>query len=242
MLGLEPWVLTAIAVGVLVGAAVQGVAGLGLNLMTAPVVTVVAPDLMPVVPLYLAVVYPAAALSREWRDADFAGMAWALGGRVPGTAVGVLVVAWASDRLLGVSIGLMVLLAVLLTWRSIRVPITAGSLGVAGFVAGVTGTATSIGGPPVAILYQHRDSAQIRATLAVFFVVGALLSLAGLGIGGQLGAHDLYVALLLTPMLVAGHLLAGVVRSRVDAAHTRAWVLIVCGASGAALLVRSLVG
>ncbi|CAN5791916.1 sulfite exporter TauE/SafE family protein [soil metagenome] len=240
--GLDPWVLVAIAAGVLTGAIVQGVVGLGLNLLTAPVVTLVAPELVPVVPLWLALVYPLGALRREWQDADFAGMRWALGGRVPGTAVGVLVVAWASDRVLGVSVGLMVLLAVLLTWRAVRVPVTAGSLTSAGFVAGVTGTATSIGGPPLAIVYQHHEAAEIRATMAVFFAAGALLSLLGLGAGGQLGLPDLYVALLLTPVLVAGHLLSVLLRPRLDPGHTRAAVLTICALSGAVLLVRSLAG
>ncbi len=240
--GLDLWVLGVIAVGVLVGATVQGIVGLGLNLMTAPVVTLVAPELVPVVPLWLALVYPLGALRREWAAADFAGMRWALGGRVPGTVVGVLVVAWASDRVLGVAVGLMVLLAVLLTWRAVRVPVTAGSLTSAGFVAGVTGTATSIGGPPVAIVYQHHGAAEIRATMAVFFSVGAFLSLLGLGVGGQLDVRDLYVALLFTPVLVGGHLLALVLRSRLEPGHTRAAVLAVCALSGAILLVRSLAG
>lgn len=240
--GLDLWVLAAIAVGVLVGATVQGVVGLGLNLMAAPVVTLVAPELVPVVPLWLALIYPLGALRREWREADFAGMRWALGGRVPGTAVGVLVVAWASDQVLGVSVGIMVLVAVGLTWRAVRVPVTAGSLTTAGFVAGITGTATSIGGPPVAIVYQHHEAAEIRATMAVFFAVGALLSLIGLGAGGQLDLSDLYLALLLSPVLVLGHLLSVMLRPRLDPGHTRAAVLSICGLSGAVLLVRNLTG
>ena len=131
-LGLEPWVVATIVVGVLVGATVQGIVGIGLNLVTAPVVALVSPQLMPAVPLWLASVYPLGALLREWRDADWRGLSWAVGGRVPGTAVGVLVVAWASDRVLGVVVGVMVLVAVLLTWRAVRVPVNAGTLGTAG--------------------------------------------------------------------------------------------------------------
>lgn len=242
ILGLEPWALAAIAAGVLLGAIVQGVVGLGLNLVAAPVVTLVSPGLVPAVPLCLAVVLPLATLAREWREADWSGLRWALGGRVPGTVGGVAVVAWASDRLLGVGVGVMVLVAVLLTWRAVRVPVTAGWLSAAGFLAGVTGTATSIGGPPVAIVYQHHDGPQIRATLGVFFCVGGLLSLAGLAAGGQLGTHDLYVALLLTPVLGLGHAVAGPLRRHLDAGHSRAAVLVICATSGGVLLVRSLTG
>ena len=36
----------------------------------------------------------------------------------------------------------------------------------------ITGTATSIGGPPMAILYQHQPPKTIRTTLAVYFLAG----------------------------------------------------------------------
>jgi uncharacterized membrane protein YfcA len=242
ILGLSGWQLAVIALAVLVGAIVQGIVGLGLNLVAAPIVTLMSPQLMPVVPLFLASVYPLGALLREWREVDWPGMSWALGGRVPGTAVGVLVVAWASDRLLGVVVGVMVLLAVFVTWTAVRVPMNRGTLGGAGFLAGITGTATSIGGPPLAIVYQHAPGPQIRASLAVFFCIGALLSLAGLGVGGQLRVHDLAVACLLSPALLIGHLVAGPLRRHLDEGPTRLAVLLVCGASGALLLGRSLLG
>ena len=241
-LGLEPWVVATIVVGVLVGATVQGIVGIGLNLVTAPVVALVSPQLMPAVPLWLASVYPLGALLREWRDADWRGLSWAVGGRVPGTAVGVLVVAWASDRVLGVVVGVMVLVAVLLTWRAVRVPVNAGTLGTAGFIGGVTGTATSIGGPPLAIVYQHAPGPQIRASMAAFFCIGGVLSLVGLGVGGQMDSQDLWVAVALSPALLVGHAVAGPLRRHLDAGHTRVAVLAICSVSAIALLVRSAAG
>ena len=241
-LGLEPWVVATIVAGVVVGATVQGIVGIGLNLVSAPLVALVSPQLMPVVPLWWALVYPLGVLLREWREADWRGLSWAVGGRVPGTAVGVLVVAWASDQVLGIAVGLMVLLAVALTWRAVRVPVNAGTLGTAGFIGGVTGTATSIGGPPLAIVYQHRPGPEIRASMAAFFTLGGGISLLGLGLGGQLTWHDLWVAVLLSPALVAGHLLAGPLRRHLDAGYTRVAVLVLCSASALTLLVRSAAG
>ncbi len=242
ILGLDPWVLAAISLGVFVGATVQGIVGIGLNLVAAPVVALVSPELMPAVPLWWATFFPLAALLREWRDADWGGLSWAVGGRVPGTAVGVLVVSWASDQLLGVVVGLMVLLAVALTWRAVRVPVNVGTLGTAGFLGGVTGTATSIGGPPLAIVYQHRSGPEVRASMAVFFVCGGALSLVGLGLGGQTSWHDLAAASLLAPVLLLGHLASGPLRRHLDAGRTRAAVLVVCSLSAAVLLVRSTLG
>lgn len=242
LLGLEPWVVAVVAGGVLVGATLQGVVGIGLSLTSTPVIALVAPQLVPTVPLLWAAAYPLATLAREWRAADWRGLRWAVGARVPGTVIGVLVVAWASDQVLGIVVGVMVLLAVLLTWRAVRLPVNRRSLSTAGFVGGITGTATSIGGPPLALVYQHRPGPEVRASMAAFFCLGGLVSLAGLGIGGEISQRHLLVALLVAPALLVGHLLAGPARRHLDAGHTRAAVLVICAASALTLLVRSAVG
>ena len=66
-------------------------------------------------------------------------------------------------------------------------------------MAGVTATTTSIGGPPVALLYQHRSATQIRSTLGVFFAVGALISLIGIGLGGGLDTRAIGLGIALSP-------------------------------------------
>jgi uncharacterized membrane protein YfcA len=104
------------------------------------------------------------------------------------------------------------------------------------------GTATSIGGPPLALVYQHVTGARLRATMATYFAVGALLSLLGLAVVGELDAVDSLWALALAPFLVLGFLLADTVRRHVDAGRTRAAVLSVCAASAVALVVRSAFG
>ena len=136
----------------------------------------------------------------------------------------------------------MVLAAVLLTWRTVVVPVNPGSLSAAGFVSGITGTASSIGGPPLALLLQHRAPRQIRTTLAVYFLLGSLLSLAGLGLAGELQRDELVFAASAVPALVVGFALSGPLRRRLPADVVRALVLLVSGASALALLVRSALG
>src|SRR5690606_39990084 len=46
----------------------------------------------------------------------------------------------------------------------------------AGMVSGTTGTAAGIGGPPIALLYQHRAGPVVRSTLSATFLVGTVLS------------------------------------------------------------------
>lgn len=234
------WHLCALGAALFVGAAVQGVAGLGVGLLTAPVAGLIEPSLLPGVPLWFAAVYPLLTLGGETRHIDWRGLAWAMPWRVPGTAVGVAVVAYASDRSIGVVVGTMVLLSVVLSVRTVRVRISRPSLSVAGFVSGITGTATSIGGPPLALLYQRRAGPELRATMGVYFVFGATVSLAGLGLSGDLHLRDFWIALALAPMLVCGFVLSRVLRAKVPAAQVRTAMLTVCAASSVALILRSL--
>lgn len=227
---------------VVVGATVQGIVGLGLNLVSAPVVTMLAPTLMPELPLVLAVVLPFFTLAREREDIDWGGLGWVLSARVPGTALGLLFLSLLSDRAVAVAVALMVLLAVLLTLRSVEVPVRPATLGTAGLLSGLAGTATSIGGPPVAILYQHRPAEQIRATLAVMFTVGAGMSLVGIWLSGRFDAAVLPLAVVLVPCLFLGAWAGSRLRGAVPESGIRYAVLAVCAGSAVVLLVRSLLG
>lgn len=240
ILGVPLWALVVIALALLVGTTVQGLVGLGLGLVGAPVATLVAPELMPGLLLCAAALLPVLQLARNHEEIDWRGLAWALPARIPGTVLGVWLVAVFTERELSVAVGVMVLVAVLLTWHTVTVPISPATLVGAGVISGVTSTATSIGGPPIAILYQHRAPVQIRSTLAVYFLLGAVFSLAGLGVSGQLETRVVWLAALLTPCLLAGLWLSGRVGARVSPLRVRNIMLAVCAASSLALLLRSL--
>ena len=237
--GVDPLTLLALAVALFVGSALQGVVGLGLGLVLAPVIGLTEPQLLPGLALWLALVYPMLTLTRDWRHADRPGLAWALGARVPGTAVGVWLVSLLPIRLLNVAVGTMVLTAVVLTARSVHLRLTRSTLLGAGFVSGITGTATSIGGPPLAIVYQREAPDVIRSTLGVYFVAGAALSLVGLGISGEMTLQELQLFALLTPVLLLGFLASGPMRTRLDHARVRGVLLSVCGTSAVLLILRS---
>ncbi|QIK66743.1 sulfite exporter TauE/SafE family protein [Nocardioides sp. HDW12B] len=242
MLGLTPLDLGVVVTAVLVGAVVQSIVGLGLGLVAAPVVTLVEPAVMPELLLWLAVAMPLVTLAGEREDIDWRGLGWAFPPRLVGTVGGVAVVVAAPDRLIGVAVGVMVLVAVVLTWRTVRIPVNRPTLVTAGLVSGVTGTATSIGGPPLAILYQHRPPREIRTTMAVYFLGGATLSLVGLAVVGEVNAHDALLALAMVPVLLVGAWAGQTLRPRMAAERVRPAVLAVCGGSALVLLVRSITG
>lgn len=231
-----------LSLAVLTAAMVQGSVGIGFALVAAPVVTLVDTALMPGLMIMLGFLLPVLTLVREVRHTRWSGLGWALGGRLPGTALGVLVVANVADRVLGVVVGVVVLGAVALTWFALRVPDRPATLAGAGLVSGVTGTAVSIDGPPVAIVLQHLSGPELRATMSAYFIGGGVLSLAGLAIGGELRALQAATAALLVPAVIVGFALSGPLRRHVDAGRTRMAVLVVCAVSALALLGRAVVG
>lgn len=240
--GVSVVVFALILASVTAGATVQGMVGLGLALVAAPIITIVAPELMPGLMIWLGCFLPAIHLITQRGHVDWGALAYVLPARLPGTAFGALLVVWMTSTQLGVLVGTMVLLAVLLTWRAVVIPVNRATLILGGAISGVTGTATSIGGPPVALLLQRRAPQQIRDTMAGFFLVGSAMSLIGLAISDQLVAEQLWIALVLLPCLALGLNVGRVISRRVDAAAIRPAILIVCACSAAALLVRSLVG
>jgi uncharacterized membrane protein YfcA len=235
-------VLVLAGVVVAVGALVQGAVGFGLALVAAPLLAIVDPSLVPVPLLLVTGVHAVLTLLREHSDVDWTGVGWALLGRLPGIALGVLAVATLPPRAFLAAVAATVLVCALLSmvaWRPRPSPVTL--LG-AGFVSGVSGTAASIGGPPVALLYQNQTGPRVRATMAAYFTAGTVLSLAGLLVGGQVGGEHVVAAGTLLPFVVAGFLLSGPARRLLDRGWVRPAVLAVSIAGAVFLLANAVLG
>ncbi len=196
--------LLAAAVATLVGAAIQSSIGFGMNLVTVPVLALVLPESLPVAVIVLGVPISIAMLRHEHAALDRAGLGWLIGGRVPGTALGVWVVAVVSTAALQAVVGGVVLAVVVASLLAPPIPVRPATQLTAGVVSGVTGTAAGIGGPPVALLYQHRQGPTIRSTLAVTFLVGTLLSLSSLLIARVMTLEQVALGLGLTPLVLVG--------------------------------------
>jgi uncharacterized membrane protein YfcA len=233
-------VLLVLGLAALLGAFVQAVVGLGMGLVAAPVVGLLAPSLVPALPLWLALLISGLMLAGERAHIDWRALAWALPARVPGTLVGAWLVLQFTEEQIGVALAVMTLVAVGVAVRATHIPVNPRTLVGAGFGAGITGTATSIGGPAIALLFQREPPAVMRSTLSVFFFVGVLLSLSGLGLSGSLTSQSWQVALVLAPGVVVGMLVGRAVRDRIPRDAFRAAVLVVCTTSAVTLLVRSL--
>ena len=237
---LELTLLLIAALGVLVGAAVQGAIGLGLGLIGAPVLALVDPTLVPGALLLVTSVLPVLTLVRELHDVDWRGPGYALAGRVPGMLVGTWIVVTQPARTTAIVVAVVVLGAVLLSVTSWHARPTPPALLVAGVVSGVSGTATSIGGPPVAVLYQHVSGPRLRSTMGLYFLVGNVLSGSILAVAGEIGGREVLRALALMPFLLLGFVLSGPLRAHMDARQLRVGVLLVSAGGALVLLARSL--
>lgn len=233
------FVVVVAGLAALAGAAVQGSVGLGLGLLAAPIFALLEPSLVPGTILLITSVLPLLTSLRELRDVDWSGLGFALLGRAPGTALGVAVVATQPPELVAVVVAVVVLGACLLSVTSWHARPTSGALVVAGAVGGVSGTATSIGGPPVALLYQRSPGPVLRSTMSVYFLIGNSTSLLALTIAGKVEGRDVLRAGALLPFVVAGFLLSGPLRRHVEGRHLRATVLVLSSASALLLLGRT---
>ena len=230
----------AFSVAVLVAGFVQGSTGVGFALIVAPVISLMKPELLPVCLLILMLPLNAYVVWRERAALDKVGAAWISSGRIVGTAGGLWVLVALSASQLGIFVGLATIAAALATM--IAPSFTPGPKAFlsAGVVTGITETATGIGGPPLALVYQHQPVAVMRSTVALCFLVGELVSLATLLAVGRVDMAQLSAAAQLLPALAIGAIISHFVHDSVSPGFLRAFVLIFALASGILLLVRAM--
>jgi uncharacterized protein len=234
--------LAAAAVAVAVSAWIQGSVGFGYALVSAPLLALVAPDLVPGPIMLSSLVLSLASGVRERRDIDRRGVAIALAGRLPGVVLGAAALAWFAEHTMDVVFGIVVLVAVALSASGFSVPRTTRSLAAAGFASGLMGTMTSIGGPPIALVYQNAEGPRLRATLNTYFALGSAMSIAALVATAHFGIREAMSGLMLMPPTALGFALSGASRSYLDEGRTHAAVLAVAGVSALAVVVRAWVG
>ncbi len=223
-----------------VGAAVQGSVGFGLGVVGAPILILIEPRLVPGPILLDALLLTFLVTVREWRHVRVSDLGWSVPGRLLGTVLAVWILKVVPAARLEFTMGLFMLLAVAMTMVGPRVKVGRRSLFGAGTLAGVMSTITSMGGPPMALLYQHEEGARLRGTLAAFFALGVLLSLAGLAAVGRFGWVEVRLAGLLLPGVLLGFALSAWTAERLDKRHTRAVVLTTSAVAGAIVVLKGL--
>jgi hypothetical protein len=228
-----------VAGAVFVGAVVQGSIGVGLNIVAAPFVALTVPEALPATLVLIAVPLAITTLVREHHAVHRVALPWMLAGALPGTAVGLLILEVADVRTLTVIVASTVLVGVLLSVLAPPVPITRTTAFVAGLTSNVFGTATAVGGPPVALLFQHTPGPTARATLGAAFAWSASLSIVGYVAIGEISGDQVLFALALAPVMVTGLWISRRFHVHVDGGWLRPAVLALSAVAGLAALLRA---
>lgn len=221
-------------------ALLQGGVGFGFAILAAPIVALVDPTLVPG-PMIVVLAFVASMIAwRERSDLHLGDVAWASLGRLPGNLVGAMAVVLLPSRAITIALASSVLLAVILSSVQVRVARSPRSLAVAGLASGLMGTATSAGGPPIALVYAGAPAAVFRGTLALFFLVGAVTSLITLAVAGELPMYDLGRGVVLALPVAAGIAASKRLARYMDDHSVRPAVLVLSTLSALSLLAREL--
>lgn len=224
---------------VFAGALIQGATGIGFGMIAAPVLMMIDPLFVPGTPLALSVLVSLLISVREWRSIDWPGISTALAGRVFGTVLAGATIAAIPGSVFSLVFGVMIIAAVLLSTTGWRAGLSTRSLVLAGAASGYMGTLTSIGAPPMALVYQHQAGPVIRASLAMFFSLGAAISIVALASVGSFTMKQFLISLALLPALILGFKASGWMVPKVQDRLVRRSVLALCVVMALILVWRS---
>ncbi len=211
------WLLAAASLIIVFGAIIQSSIGMGFGLTVAPVLAVLDQDLVPGPILVIGFLTAGWGALREWRRIDAGEVSTALAGRLVGVICATWVITILPDRsTFSLLFGLAILAMLLLAVAGWRLPFNAANLTAMGWLSGLTGTITSVGAPPLAMVYQDRSPLSARPSLNAFFSIGCLMSIVLLALAGWFGSTDVAIAALFLPAMGLGLGVAPIVRPFVD--------------------------
>ncbi len=216
----------------LIGACLQGLLGFGLGLFSAPLLFLLAPQYVPGPMILNALLLTLLMSLRNHQDLQWRQTSYALAGGtigVLGAALLMSVLVFAQYRKL---FGALIVIAVLLSMIGARPALSGRNNLIAGIFSGFMGTATSAGGAPMGLLYQHADARLRNANLSVFFLYINIFGMVVLWLGGISGWADLCLFLQSVPALLLGWGMSGYVGRYLHGRRLRQLILLVAFAAG----------
>lgn len=228
-----------IGLTILVASFVQGSTGLGFAMVCAPVVSIIDPTLIPVMLLVLMIPLNFYIGWRERGALDWHGTKWVSVGRFAGTFVGLWILLIVNLHQLALLIGISTIVAALAALLIPAFDPNRPGLAVVGVITGITETSTGVGGPPLALAYQHKPGNVLRSTVAACFLIGEVISLVVLAVGGKIEGRALLLSLALLPFLAIGSFGSKFTHHRLEGPVLRYTVLLFAIASGTAVILQA---
>lgn len=221
---------------------VQTWAGIGFALLAAPLLYLINPAYVPGPILILGFGLSLLVVLQQYHQLNWRRILPAVIARLPGAWLGAYLLLILPQYLLSILFSSTLLIAILITWRSFKIPISAVSLSIGGFFSGLIGTATSVGGPPIALVLQESDRVSARNELATFFLLGTPLSIAMLGLYGNINQQSLLLCLKMTPGLLLGFWLANRLDGKIKTTSAKPLLLTLSAATALVVLYQGLLG
>ncbi|QIA65199.1 TSUP family transporter [Vibrio astriarenae] len=238
----EEWYSTSalIAMGLIfLGSFVQSAIGFGLAIVAAPLLFQVDPIYVPGPICFVALFISILNAMQNRANIEIGGLKMALLGRIPGSLAGAWLLLVVSGEQLSLLLGVIVLLAVVISLLPFRIEPTPRRMGIAGFFSGFFGTSSAIGGPPMALLLQHQDAGKLRGNLSAFFVFSSIISLLILTPTGYFGWYHLYLTLPLLPAALLGYIIAKKTTQSLPKEKIRIGALLLCATSGLTAVLQA---
>lgn len=246
--------LLLLVVAILVGGALQRVAGMGFGLVAGPFIVLLVGPLEGVLFVNLAgAVASTLILGRVVRDVDWRRYAWLASASVLVTVPAALLLRDASTAALEITVGAVVVAAMTLAVVTPRLrrsgthawsPEARWPLTLTGTASGFGSVAAGIGGPPVAIyaVLTGWEPRRFAATAQPFFATNALASLlAKLTLSdASFPSFDWWEWVVVLASIVVGLAVGDALVPRVSATTMRRGLVVLAYAGGLTTLVRGL--
>lgn len=107
-------------------------------------------------------------------------------------------------------------------------------------MSGAMATLTSVGAPPMGLLYQRSSFGHVRATLNAFFLFGALASVGALLLYRLIDRSDVGLMVALLPAIWLGTVAGDVGLKRLTITSPRPFTLAISTIAAVALILRTL--
>ena len=225
---------------VIIGSTIQGSVSMGFALMVTPILIIIEPAFIPgpvmICRLFLSILI----MIKERNSIDFRDIKISIFGRIVGTLLAAFIILIIPEEFFGIIFGCFIILAVIFSFNKSKFFPTKPLLLIAGFLSGLMGTITSIGGPPMGLVYQNKKGPIIRGTLSGFFLIGSIFSIIILAVIGKLGLYEFRLFFILIPPLLVGFFLSYLTSKILDKGYIRYTILIICSISASIVIIKIL--
>lgn len=242
---MEPMIIVAIII-VFTAAMVQGIAGFGRALISAPLIALFMPaDETVVIMIVLGFVGAVVMVLKTYRNLHLKKMIPMVIAGVLGSIAGVQILSVIPVKELKIVMGAFIIISAIILATGYRVKIKNERIAfsIAGFIGGLTNGAISFGGPPTVLFLQNQNEEKnaFRANLSFFFLTIGLVGGLNLLLNGMLTAELAATSGILAIPTILGTFFGNFLSHKFPEDIFRKIVLVILFIAGIMAIVMSLV-